>query len=153
MKKLLIILVLTLVVTGCGKLKEVTAREPTANACKKVLENSLKGLWQGYYSGQERLQVLSAEKIQAYEKTENGTPVCYVTTRFKIKYLISLDDTVHDPYGLYTNLTFIGNTLSNIAHDQVDCPEGKKGEIKSIVFKVRFEKTNKGWLGCDGNFY
>ena len=156
MKKLWMFLIFVLVVTGCGKLKGIVSREPTANDCKKVLENLVHSALSdmGSDKGHEYLQILSAEKIKSYEKTEMGTPVCYVETRFKIKCLNDfecLNTAGKDVciFNIYYFCRAIDNKLWGVHFPHFLF----KGEIESVVLNFRFEKTNKGWLGYDGNLY
>jgi len=90
---------LILAATGCNKIGGLVSKEPTADDCRKVIENFTSSY----------LQILELEKIRAYEKMEAGNSICYVDVKVKYKFVPYKGNWVDQPMWAFMELSPMEN--------------------------------------------
>ena len=119
------------ILAGCVK-----SREPSAKACKEVLEYIID-------LGHVPIKVVSFKKVDSYTEGEGEDTILTVKYVAKVKFLRDrFLEYKHDLSSVEKGT--LSDIFSSPAH---------QGEVKKVEDIMVFSKTSKGWKGANGKIY
>jgi len=159
-----IIMIVAIVLWASFSEVSVVPREPSSKFregeggvafnCRKVIENLL-----AYDDLEDKVRVISLTVTKSYEKEMLGAEVRSVEFETELEYLSDIGY-YGESVGKWIGAEFFSGknmesaAATSFASLRLDILEaGPAGERKILSGVIDFHKTNKGWLGPDGELY